>query len=79
MSPGGGDASVRAGTDVKFVLEQGRPLLYGALPDSNNGDVRSSEMSDGNGADGYERQGSTKGYQFTVTIIIIIPNLYSFY
>ena len=79
MSPGCGGAGVGAGTDVKFVLEQGRPLLYGALSDSNNGDVRSSEMSDGDGADGYERQGSTKGYQFTVTIIIIIPNLYFFH
>ena len=76
---GGGSAGVWAGTHVKFILEQGPPLLYGDLPDSNNGDVRSSEMSDGDGADGYERQGSTKEYQFTVTMIIIIPNLYSFY
>ena len=79
MSPGCSGAGVGAGTDVKFVLEQGHPLLYGALSDSNNGDVRSSEMSDGNGADGYERQGNTKEYQFTVTMIIIILNLYFFH
>ena len=66
MSPGGGAGG---GTHVKSVLKLGHPSLHGVLPDSKNGDVRSSEMSDDDGdGDGDEEQGSTKDYQFTVRL-----------
>ena len=62
MSPGAGAG---AGTHVKSVLKLGHPSLHGVLPDSKNGDVRSSEMSDDDGdgdGDADEEQGSTKDY-----------------
>ena len=71
MSPGSGaGGGAGGGMHVKPILKHGRPSLYGVLPDSKNGDVRSSEMSDDDGDDGDadEEQGSTKDYQFTVRL-----------
>ena len=72
MSPGSGaGAGAGAGTHVKSVLKLGHPSLHGVLPDSKNGDVKNSEMSDDDGdddGDADEEQGSTKDYQFTVRL-----------